>query len=55
MLTVLPPAQTVPLTSGGSTAAKGSLISNNVRFAASPAEGKIAQKATRRKLQNKLR
>ena len=48
MLALLPPAQTVPLTSRGSTATEGPLISNNLRFAASPAEGKIT--ASRREL-----
>jgi hypothetical protein len=44
MLTLLPPpAQTVPLTSRGITATEGL---NNLRFAASPAEGKFTQKAT---------
>ena len=46
MLVLLPRAQNVPLTSRGSTATEGPLISNNLRFAASPGEGKIAQKAT---------
>jgi hypothetical protein len=46
MLALLPPAQTVPLTFRGSPATEGPLISNNLRFATSLAEGKIAQKAT---------
>jgi hypothetical protein len=39
--------QSVPLTSRGSTATEGPIICNIFRFAASPAEGKTAQKVTR--------
>jgi len=47
MLALLPRAQSVPLKSRGSTATEGPLISNYLGFAAAPAEGKLAQKATR--------
>jgi len=48
MLALLPRAQSVSLTSRGSTATEGHFISNYLGFAAAaPAEGKIAQKATR--------
>jgi len=46
MLALLARAQSVPLTSRGSTATDEPLIPNNLSFAASPAEGMIAQKAT---------